>query len=156
MKRPYGAGASAQRAALRREENTALHPTGKLYPDEPSGDVAVQSDSALPSPPVCKPGSGSESDLTTDLTPGLPDAPATKKDTQTAFGRYAVRSALGAGGFGSVYLGHDTQLDRSVAIKVLHGGADVPNAEAERFLQEARRLARLSHPGIVTVHDVGL
>ena len=63
---------------------------------------------------------------------------------------------MGAGGFGSVYLGHDTQLDRSVAIKVLHGGADVPHAEAERFLQEARKLARLSHPGIVTVHDVGL
>jgi hypothetical protein len=44
-----------------------LHPTGKLYPDEPSGDVAVQSDSALRSPPVSKPASGSESDLTTDL-----------------------------------------------------------------------------------------
>ena len=36
-----------------------------------------------------------------DLTPGPPDALATKKDTPTAFGRYAVRSALGAGGFGS-------------------------------------------------------
>jgi class 3 adenylate cyclase/predicted ATPase len=55
-----------------------------------------------------------------------------------------------------VYLGHDTQLDRSVAIKVLRGGPEVPQGEAERFLQEARRLARLSHPGIVTVHDVGL
>ena len=135
-----------------------MHPTGKPYPDEPSGDVAVQSDSALPSPAVSKPESGSESDLTTDLTPGPPAAPATKKDTAppAAFGRYQVRNALGAGGFGAVYLGHDTQLDRPVAIKVLHGGADVPQAEAERFLQEARRLARLSHPGIVTVHDVGL
>ena len=141
---------------LGREEKTALHPTGKLYPDEPSGDVAVQSDSVPPSPPVNKSGSGSESDLTTDFAPGPPDAPATKKDTPTAFGRYAVRSALGAGGFGSVYLGHDTLLDRSVAIKVLKGGADVPRAEAERFLQEARRLARLSHAGIVTVYDVGL
>ena len=63
---------------------------------------------------------------------------------------------MGAGGFGAVYLGHDTQLDRPVAIKVLRGGPEVPQAEAERFLQEARRLARLSHPGIVTVHDVGL
>jgi serine/threonine protein kinase len=63
---------------------------------------------------------------------------------------------LGAGGFSSVYLGHDTQLDRAVAIKVLHAGADVPRAESERSLQEARRLARLSHPGIVAVHDVGL
>ena len=40
-----------------------------------------------------------------------------------AFGRYQVRSTLGAGGFGAVYLGHDTQLDRPVAIKVLHAEA---------------------------------
>ena len=136
-----------------------MHPTGKPYPDEPSGDVAVQSDSALPSPAVSKPEPGSESDLTMDLTPGPPAEPATKRDAPAppaAFGRYQVRNALGAGGFGAVYLGHDTQLDRPVAIKVLRGGPEVPQAEAERFLQEARRLAQLSHPGIVTVHDVGL
>ena len=137
----------------------ALHPTGKPYPDEPSGDVAVQSDSALPGPAVSPTGPGSESDQTMDLTPGPPAGPATKRDVPAppaAFGRYQVRNALGAGGFGAVYLGHDTQLDRPVAIKVLRGGPEVPQAEAERFLQEARRLARLSHPGIVTVHDVGL
>jgi class 3 adenylate cyclase/tetratricopeptide (TPR) repeat protein len=116
----------------------------------------VPTDSALASPAVDRLSPGCESDLTTDFTPGSPVAPATEKDTLAAFGRYQVRSPLGAGGFGSVYLGHDTQLDRSVAIKVLHGGADVPQAESERFLQEARRLARLSHPGIVAVHDVGL
>ena len=136
-----------------------MHPTGKPYPDEPSGDVAVQSDSALPSPAVSQPEPGSESDLTMDLTPGPPAEPATKRDAPAppaAFGRYQVRNALGAGGFGAVYLGHDTQLDRPVAIKVLRGGPEVPQAEAERFLQEARRLAQLSHPGIVAVHDVGL
>jgi class 3 adenylate cyclase/predicted ATPase len=95
-------------------------------------------------------------DLTTDLTPGPPAAPATNKDAPAAFGRYQVRDTLGSGGFGAVYLGHDTQLDRPVAIKVVRGGAEVSHDEAERFLQEARRLARLSHPGIVTVHDVGL
>jgi class 3 adenylate cyclase/tetratricopeptide (TPR) repeat protein len=62
---------------------------------------------------------------------------------------------LGEGGFGAVYLGHDSQLDRSVAIKVFRGGAEVPPAEADRLLQEARRLARLRHSGIVAVHDVG-
>ena len=136
-----------------------MHLKGKPYPDEPSGDVAVQSDSALPSPAVSKPEPGSESDLTMDLTPDPLAKPATKRDAPAppaAFGRYQVRNALGAGGFGAVYLGHDTQLDRPVAIKVLRGGPEVPQAEAERFLQEARRLARLSHPGIVTVHDVGL
>ena len=145
--------------ALRREEETALHPTGKPYPDEPSGDVAVQSDSALPSPAVSPLEPGSESDLTTDLSPGRPAEPATKRDAPAppaAFGRYQVRNALGAGGFGAVYLGHDTQLDRPVAIKVLRGGPEVPQAVVEQFLQEARRLAQLSHPGIVAVHDVGL
>ena len=42
--------------------------------------------------------------------------------SRSAFGRYEVRRSLGAGGFGEVYLGHDTQLDRSVAIKVLRAG----------------------------------
>jgi serine/threonine protein kinase/predicted ATPase len=73
-----------------------------------------------------------------------------------AFGRYRVKSTLGAGGFGAVYACQDTQLDRTVAVKVLRGGADVSPAAGERFLQEARRLAQLSHPGIVTVHDVGV
>src|SRR5262245_17218470 len=74
----------------------------------------------------------------------------------TAFGRYEVRKSLGAGGFGTVYLGHDTQLDRPVAIKVLRGGPDKERAATKRFLEEARRLAQLRHPGIVTVHDIGL
>jgi serine/threonine protein kinase/predicted ATPase len=73
-----------------------------------------------------------------------------------AFGRYVVRGVLGRGGFGMVYLGHDTQLDRPVAIKLLRGGKDLPAEESERFLEEARRVARLRHPGIVTVHDVGV
>src|SRR5207245_9141703 len=71
------------------------------------------------------------------------------------FGRYEVCRTLGAGGFGTVYLGHDTQLDRPVAIKVLNRGPDVAQYKSEHFLQEARRVARLRHPGIVAVHDVG-
>src|SRR5205807_2659824 len=81
-------------------------------------------------------------------TPCVPAPPA-------AFGRYQVRRALGSGGFGTVYLGHDTDLDRPIAIKVRCSGANVPAAEIEHFLQEARRLAKLRHPGIVAVHDVG-
>jgi serine/threonine protein kinase/tetratricopeptide (TPR) repeat protein len=85
---------------------------------------------------------------TTD-TPNTPGLPA-------AYGRYQVRRALGSGGFGDVYLGHDTQLDRPVAIKVLRPGPGRAQGDSERSLQEARRLARLRHPGIVTVHDVGI
>ena len=61
----------------------------------------------------------------------------------------------GAGGFGTVYLGHDTQLDRPVAIKVLHGSPNVQQRRSESFFQEARRVAQLRHSGIVAVHDVG-
>jgi class 3 adenylate cyclase/tetratricopeptide (TPR) repeat protein len=73
-----------------------------------------------------------------------------------AFGRYQVRRPLGSGGFGDVYLGHDTQLDRPVAIKVLRTGPGCPQGDSELALHEARRLARLRHRGIVTVHDVGM
>ncbi len=72
------------------------------------------------------------------------------------FGRYEVRRTLGTGGFGAVYLGHDSQLDRPVAIKVLHAGPVRSPTESDQSLLEARKLAKLRHPGIVTVHDVGV
>lgn len=83
----------------------------------------------------------------------LPDPAA---PLPAAFGRYEVRRLLESGGFGAVYLGHDAQLDRAVAIKVLHSESARSLAEGDPFLEEARRLARLRHPGIVTVHDVGV
>lgn len=68
-------------------------------------------------------------------------------------GRYEILQQLGRGGFGTVYVANDTLLQRKVALKVPHRARS--QAEIERFLAEARRLARLQHPGIVTVHDVG-
>jgi serine/threonine protein kinase len=96
------------------------------------------------------PGLGTSSDADTPAPPGTGTAPP------AAFGRYQVRGTLGAGGFGVVYLGHDTQLDRPVAIKVLRAEASSAQTEDEQALQEARRLAQLRHPGIVAVHDVGV
>src|SRR5262245_24817847 len=87
---------------------------------------------------------------------GTTARPATVPAPPAAFGRYEVRGTLGAGGFGAVYLGHDTQLDRPVAIKVLRGRAKPIQSEADPALQEARRLAQLRHSGIVAVHDVGV
>ena len=74
----------------------------------------------------------------------------------SAFGRYEVRRTLGTGGFGAVYQAHDTQLDRAVAIKVLRINSGPSAAEGDQFLQEAKKLAQIRHPGIVTVHDVGV
>ncbi|HTC23073.1 MAG TPA: serine/threonine-protein kinase [Gemmatimonadales bacterium] len=72
-----------------------------------------------------------------------------------ADGRYAVNEPVGQGGMGTVYRASDLVLGRDVAVKVLRG--DVADAEAAgRLEREARILARLEHPGIVPVHDVGL
>jgi len=84
-----------------------------------------------------------------------PSQQATGADAPEAFGRYLVRGALGKGAFGAVYLGYDDQLKREVAIKVPRLDASSQQVEQD-FLTEARRLAQLRHPGIVTVFDVGV
>ncbi|HEX6058817.1 MAG TPA: serine/threonine-protein kinase [Gemmatimonadaceae bacterium] len=70
-------------------------------------------------------------------------------------GRYDVDRLLGAGGMGSVFLGRDPTLDRPVAIKVVDPELSASRAIRERFLQEARTVARLRHPNIVAVHAAG-
>jgi serine/threonine-protein kinase len=68
--------------------------------------------------------------------------------------RYELLGELGRGGMGTVYAGRDKQLDRRVALKVLNI-LDPGGQGAERMAEEARVLARLEHPGIVPVHDLG-
>ncbi len=68
--------------------------------------------------------------------------------------RYVVVEPIARGGMGTVYRGHDRELDREVAIKVLSPTAS--SAEAfERMRQETKILARLEHPGVVPIYDVG-
>src|SRR5687768_9736431 len=70
-------------------------------------------------------------------------------------GRYEIRALLGAGGMGEVYLAHDEQLQRPVALKVL-GRSTREDAELRKRLeQEARAASALNHPNILTVYDVG-
>ena len=70
-------------------------------------------------------------------------------------GRYRIDSKLGEGGMGAVFAAHDTQLGRTVAIKVLAGDQVVDAGRRERFLQEARVASSLNHPNIVAIHDLG-
>ncbi len=70
-------------------------------------------------------------------------------------GRYRVIRLLGQGGFGRVYLAHDDELDRPVAIKVPNPDRVAGPDDVAAYLAEARALARLDHPHIVPVHDVG-
>lgn len=67
------------------------------------------------------------------------------------WGRLEIRELIGRGSFGEVYRAWDTKLDREVAVKLLHAGDAKPEAAA--VLREARHLARVRHPNVVTVYD---
>jgi len=69
--------------------------------------------------------------------------------------RYQLLERLGAGGMADVFRARDLMLERSVAIKILHETYSDDDAFQQRFRQEARAAANLSHPNIVTVHDFG-
>jgi serine/threonine protein kinase len=80
----------------------------------------------------------------------LPPAAATPAGSLTQIGRYRIERKLGEGGMGAVYLAHDPQLDRQVAIKVPR----TARCDA-RFLREARAAAALRHPHICPIYDLG-
>ena len=70
-------------------------------------------------------------------------------------GKYEILGQLGQGGMGVVYKGHDTIIDRDVAIKVVHERAlDAPSIK-KRFYREAQSAGRLSHENITIIYDVG-
>jgi WD40 repeat protein len=71
------------------------------------------------------------------------------------FGRFELLAKVGVGGFASVYKARDPELDRIVAIKIPRLGGLASGEDLDRFLREARSMARLRHPGIVPVHEVG-
>ncbi|HEV3118281.1 MAG TPA: serine/threonine-protein kinase, partial [Gemmataceae bacterium] len=91
------------------------------------------------------------------LPPGAPPAAAHTEGAALPeqFGRYRMLKTLGEGGMGSVYLAHDTQLDRQVALKVPHFRPEDGRSALERFKREARAAAALIHPNICPVYDVG-
>jgi hypothetical protein len=72
-----------------------------------------------------------------------------------AVGRYRLLHLVGRGGMGEVYAAHDPELDRMIAIKIMRGDTYPDGIEAQRLMREARSIARLSHPNLVTVYDVG-
>ena len=84
-----------------------------------------------------------------------PVEPAPVLERGTAVGRFVVIDTVGMGGMGAVYSAYDPDLDRRVALKTLHvSGTSDPTAHG-RMLREAQAMARLSHPNVVNVFDVG-
>jgi eukaryotic-like serine/threonine-protein kinase len=121
---PPGAGGPADRAADPTQTSIS-EVLGRARPANPPGLMFAQARMAA------------------DLF-GVGDAPGV--------GRFQLLNRLGAGGMGVIYAAHDPQLDRTVALKVVH----VPGANVDSALSEARALARLSHPNVVPIYDVGV
>jgi hypothetical protein len=106
-------------------------------------------------------------DLTTVLTGSLAAAenhtthPARRSDHGPALelgamvGRFVVLGLIGRGGMGTVYTAYDPELDRHIALKLLHYQARTVDHARARILAEAQAMARISHPGVVAVYEVG-
>jgi serine/threonine protein kinase len=106
-----------------------------------------------------KPSSNEQANNTLGID-GLSTHPnAVNKRTSTElpieFGRYRLLKVLGEGGMGAVYLAHDTELDRKVALKLPHFVGGKSKDQGERFRREARLAATLSHPNICRIFDIG-
>ena len=74
----------------------------------------------------------------------------------TSFGTYQIVAPIGSGGMGEIYRAHDPRLNRDVALKVLQESFTADPDRLRRFEQEARAVAALNHPNIVSVFDVGV
>lgn len=104
------------------------------------------------------------------VSPGLMSDPHHTEETRTAqprgalappgvrigekVGRFSILSEVGAGGMGRIYEAYDPNLDRRVALKLLHESGE--DGHRQRLVREAQALARLDHPNVVRVHDVGV
>ena len=84
-------------------------------------------------------------------TPAVVKAPDLRPGAM--LGQYQLGNLIGAGGMGQVYRARDTRLLRDVALKVM-SESGMTDVALQRFLLEARAVARISHPGVVTIHDV--
>jgi serine/threonine-protein kinase len=101
---------------------------------------------------------GALPDVITDTGNASEPPDVSAAPTLAHIGRYALKQRLGEGGLGTVYEAWDPLLSRTVAVKTLHFNVDTPARVAldSLFLNEARAVAGLNHPHIVTVHDAGL
>ena len=112
-------------------------------------------ESTIDAPPPVQPG-GIDPTVTAEPA-ALPAVAARSMARGTTIGRFLVLDERGAGGMGRVYAAYDPELDRKVAIKLVRPDRDPAGLEAAslRLLREAQTMAKISHPNVVAVYDVG-
>jgi serine/threonine protein kinase len=103
--------------------------------------------------PACLLKAGATGD--TDLSKPTGFQPPTPAELAPLFPQFEILELIGKGGMGAVYKARQKQLDRIVALKILPPGIGQDASFADRFAREAKALARLNHPAIVTIHDFG-
>jgi serine/threonine protein kinase len=131
---------------------------GRTLPESTSHDelcATCQATSLEESPTLTQPDSGSPN------TPQLPSrtleyVPATTEELAAFFPQLEVLELIGHGGMGAVYRVRQRQLDRLSALKIIRTEVSADPTFVERFAREARALARLDHPGVVSVYDSGI
>jgi eukaryotic-like serine/threonine-protein kinase len=102
------------------------------------------------------PGAISGSPRPPDTRPDRPNAEGNAEITRgTSLGHYVLLEKLGHGGMGEVFTAFDPRLDRRVALKLLRTGSLSAEEGKARLLREAQAMARLQHPNVIAVHDVG-
>jgi serine/threonine protein kinase len=135
--------------------------TVKLSPPMPAGNPCPQCGTPLPSGalaglcPACLLKMGAATDTVTEGKQ-LAFTPPSVAQLAPLFPQLEILELIGKGGMGAVYKARQKQLDRFVALKILPPGIGHDPAFAERFTREAKALAKLNHPGIVTLYEFGV
>ncbi|MCX6910053.1 MAG: protein kinase, partial [Verrucomicrobia bacterium] len=134
--------------------------TSQANPAMPNGNTCPQCGAALPAGalaglcPACLLKQGAAAD-TAPLPGAAPFTPLSVAEVAKLFPQLEILSLIGQGGMGAVYKARQKQLDRIVALKILPPAVSHDPKFAERFAREAKALARLNHPNIVTLYEFG-
>jgi len=132
----------------------AMNPSPAVGPRCPQCGTALPTGGLAGLCPACLLAQGAAADTAAEGRPP-PFTPPPVAELSVLFPELDILELIGKGGMGAVYKARQKQLDRIVALKILPPGIGDDPAFAERFAREAKALAKLNHPGIVTLYEFG-